>query len=99
MASDEETEKGLVSVNNIQWIRLNGRVECDLMLDNKNPRRESTHIRIDAKNGFEFFVPTQTATFLGPRSQKPTRENQIVVTRPLPTGQTDRLFLLSSRSS
>lgn len=92
IGSDEPGNNGLLSVTDVQRIRLLGRVHCDLMFVDQKGSRAPLPLKISAANGFEYFLPTREATFSG-FSDRPLRpDNQVLVERPLPSGTTDQLY-------
>jgi hypothetical protein len=86
-----DSESGLVSVSDIQSVTLMGRVVCDVRLP-QGKGEPDIPIRINAANGFEYFVPTRTARFSGFPDRKLNLKNQIVVQRTTESGSLDRLF-------
>ena len=92
LSSDEADKRGLMSVTDVQRIRLLGRVDCDLFFQDDDARREAVQLKISAAGGFEFFVPTHQATFRGVTNQKLLKDNQVLVERPTISGGLDRLF-------
>ena len=92
LLTSSSPDEGLMAISDIQSIRLNGRVTCDLMLHDKDRRRESTHLSINAANGFEFSVQTLTASFFGFEEKTPRPDRQILVQRPTTAGPVDRLL-------
>ena len=92
IGSEDPENNGLLSITDVQRIRLLGRVHCDLMFVDQSGRREPMPLKISAANGFEYFVPTREATFSG-FSDRPLRpDNQVLVERPLPGGTSDQLY-------
>ncbi len=92
LASADSSNTGLLAVDAVQRIRLNGRIDCNLMFQEKDSEREPVLLNVNAANGFEFFVPTKEATFYGFVDRKPTIDNQILIERPGADGSRDRLF-------
>jgi hypothetical protein len=82
---------GLVSVSDIQSVELMGRVICNLRMP-QGEGQPDVAIRINAANGFEYFVPTRTARFSGFPDRPLNLETQIVVQRTTDSGNMDRLF-------
>lgn len=91
LLSAADTAGGLMSVSDIQSLRLNGRVTCDLVLPDRDRAREPTRLNINAARGFEFSVATRTAMFFGYEDREAIPENQILVQRPNTDGTTDKL--------
>ena len=92
LSSGEGEQKGLMSVSDVQRIRLLGRIKCQLFFQDEDARSEAITLKINAANGFEFFVPTHQATFFGFSDQKIRKDNQIMIERPTISGGLDRLF-------
>lgn len=92
LASGESSKTGLLAVNNVQRLRLRGRVHCNLSFPDEDSRRESVILNVTSANGFEFFVPTLEATFLGFADRVANLDNQVLVERPVPGGGLDRLY-------
>ena len=92
LSSGEVKEQGLMSITDVQRIRLLGRVECDLFFPGDDGHGEAVKLRINAAGGFEFFVPTLQATFRGVTNRKVLPDNQVLVERPTISGGLDRLF-------
>lgn len=92
LSSGTEDEKGLMAITDVQRIRLLGRVDCDLLFQDDDASREAVKLKISAANGFEFFVPTHEATFLGFVDRELKKDNQIMIERPTISGGLDRLF-------
>lgn len=91
LASKDSTTSGLMAVNDVQRIRLRGRVHCNMCFKDRRGDREPVQMTVSAANGFEFFVPTKQATFHGFVDQKVNMDNQVLVERPMPNGTLDRL--------
>ena len=91
LASKDSAKSGLMAVNDVQRIRLRGRVHCNLCFKDRRGDREPVQMTVSAANGFEFFVPTKQATFHGFVDQKVNMDNQVLVERPMPNGTLDRL--------
>jgi len=91
LASKDSAKSGLMAVNDVQRIRLRGRVHCNLCFKDRHGDREPVQMTVSAANGFEFFVPTKQATFHGFVDQKVNMDNQVLVERPMPNGTLDRL--------
>lgn len=86
-------QDGLMSISDIHSIRLNGRVICDLLLEDGKPGTLATPLRINAARGFTYLVQTRTATFFGFDDHRtPRPENQILLQRMLADGPPDQLF-------
>jgi hypothetical protein len=92
LSSGDAEKKGLMSVSDVQKIRLLGRIKCQLFFQDEDARSEAITLNINAANGFEFFVPTHQATFFGFSDQKIRKDNQILIERPTISGGLDRLF-------
>ncbi len=87
-----ENRDGLMSVSDVQSIRLNGRVRCEMVMESDGSEESTETISINAARGFEFLVQERLATFFGFEDRRDARsENQIVVQRPIPSGQVDQL--------
>lgn len=91
LSSKDSPKSGLMAVNDVQRIRLRGRVHCNLCFKDRHAEREPVLMTVSAANGFEFFVPTKQATFHGFVDQKVNMDNQVLVERPMPNGTLDRL--------
>jgi len=92
LSTGDVEKKGLMSVSDVQRIRLLGRIKCRLFFQDEDARSEAITLKINAANGFEFFVPTHQATFFGFSDQKVRKDNQILIERPTISGGLDRLF-------
>lgn len=92
LASGDPAQKGLMSVSDVQRIRLRGRVTCDLFFGGPESNEESMRLNVTAANGFDFYVPTHEATFFGFMDRELRPDNQILVTRCTESGGFDRLF-------
>jgi lipopolysaccharide export system protein LptA len=92
LASPDSTSAGLMAITDVRKILLLGRIKCDLRFQDDDPDREPVELSINAANGFEFFVPTMQATFYGFLDRKLEKDNQILIQRPAPDGNLDRLF-------
>ena len=92
LASAESSKTGLMAVNDVQRIRLRGRIDCNLMFSDEDSQREPVQLKVSAANGFEFFVPTNEATFSGFLDREANLDNQVLVERPTAAGDLDRLF-------
>jgi hypothetical protein len=92
LSSGDLEKKGLLSITDVQRIRLLGRIDCQLFFPNEDTPAEAISLKINAANGFEFFVPTHQATFFGFSDQKIRNDNQILIERPTVSGGLDRLF-------
>ncbi len=92
LSSGDAENNGLMSVSDVQKIRLLGRIKCQLLFQDEDARSEAITLNINAANGFEFFVPTHQATFFGFSDQKIRKDNQIMIERPTISGGLDRLF-------
>ncbi|MFM7057375.1 MAG: hypothetical protein ACKO2P_10690 [Planctomycetota bacterium] len=88
----ETTERGLLSVTDVQRIRLLGRVTCDMLFMDQSGRREPVPLRVSAANGMEYFVPTREATFSGFGDRELRPDNQVMAERSLADGFSDRLY-------
>ena len=64
LSSSDVNKHGLMSITDVQRIRLLGRIECELFFQDEDGRSEAVKLKVNAANGFEFFVPTHQATFL-----------------------------------
>lgn len=91
LASKDSSKEGFMAINDVQKIRLRGRVHCNLCFTDGDGDREPVQMTVSAANGFEFFVPTKQATFHGFVDQKVNMDNQVLVERPMPNGTLDRL--------
>ncbi len=89
---DQATEQGLLSVTDVQRIRLLGRVTCDMLFPDRSGRREPVPLKVSAANGMEYFVPTREATFSGFADRELRPDNQVMAERSLPDGSGDRLY-------
>ena len=92
LSSGDVKTQGLMSITDVERIRLLGRVECDLFFQAKDRSSEAVQLKISAAGGFEFFVPTHQATFRGVTNQKLLKDNQVLIERPTISGGLDRLF-------
>jgi len=92
LSSGDVKQQGLMSITDVQRIRLLGRVSCDLFFPDDDPKNEAIKLRISAANGFEFFVPTHEATFFGFSDRELRKDNQILVERQTASGAMDQLF-------
>lgn len=92
LSSGEVKKQGLMSITDVQKIRLLGRVDCDLFFQDEEARSEAVKLKINAANGFEYFVPTHEATFFGFSDRAIRKDNQILIERPTISGGLDRLF-------
>ncbi len=92
LSSGNAGQQGLMSITDVQRIRLLGRVNCDMFFPDDDPKNEAIKLGISAANGFEFFVPTHEATFFGFSDRELRKDNQILVERPTASGETDQLF-------
>ncbi len=92
LSSGDASKEGLMSVSDVQRIRLRGRITCDLVFQEKDSQREPVNLKISAANGFEFFVPTKEATFYGFMDRDLQPDNQILIDRTTATGGLDRLY-------
>lgn len=92
LASAESSKTGLMAVNDVQRIRLRGRIDCNLMFSDDDSQREPVQLKVSAANGFEFFVPTKEATFSGFMDREANIDNQVLVERPTAAGDLDRLY-------
>ena len=92
LASAESSKAGLMAVNDVQRIRLRGRIDCNLMFSDDESQREPVQLKVSAANGFEFFVPTKEATFSGFMDREANIDNQVLVERPTAAGDLDRLY-------
>ena len=95
LPSKDSAKSGLMAVDDVQKIRLLGRIHCDLNFEDDNEdeslRDPPVQLKVSAANGFEFFVPTKEATFLGFMDAKANLDNQVLVERPTATGTLDRM--------
>jgi hypothetical protein len=86
-------KKGLLAVSDIQSLRLNGRVTCELSIPEKDRSKPPTKLQISAPDGFEYHVQTRVANFFGTVNVKKTeRKHQIHVQHPEPSGKSNHLF-------
>lgn len=92
LSSGDASQQGLMSVSDVQRIRLRGRITCDLVFQEKDSDREPVNLKISAANGFEFFVPTKEATFYGFMDRELKPDNQILIDRTTATGGLERLY-------
>ncbi len=92
LSSGPEDQKGLMAITDVQRIRLLGRVDCDLLFQDEDAGSEAIKLKINAANGFEFFIPTHEATFFGFADRKLKKDNQILIERPTISGGLDELF-------
>ncbi len=92
LASADSLKSGLMAVNDVQRIRLRGRIDCNLMFHDDESQREPVQLKVSAANGFEFFVPTKEATFSGFMDREANMDNQVLVERPTAAGDLDRLY-------
>ncbi len=92
LLASPDNEDGLTSITDIQSIRLNGRVTCDLLLESRKRPQDQTRLNINAANGLVYNVATRTAVFSGYEDRKPIPENQILVQRPNEVGSIDKLI-------
>ncbi|MBC7968027.1 MAG: hypothetical protein H7Z17_19125, partial [Fuerstia sp.] len=92
LSSGDVGKQGLMSITDVQKIRLLGRIDCDLFFQEEESRSEAVKLKISAANGFEYFVPTHEATFFGFSDREIRKDNQILIERPTISGGLDRLF-------
>lgn len=92
LSSAESDKAGLMAVNDVQRIRLRGRVDCQLSFHDEDSIREPIRLKVNAANGFEYFVPTNEATFSGFVDRKANMDNQVLIERPAVDGALDRLY-------
>ena len=93
LSGGENAERaGLMSVTDVQRIRLLGRVTCDMLFADRSGRREPVPLKVSAANGMEYFVPTREATFSGFGDRELRPDNQVMAERPLSDGTVDRLY-------
>ena len=92
LSSGEREKQGLMSISDVQRIRLLGRIDCDLFFQDEQSHSEAVQLKISAANGFEYFVPTHEATFFGFSDREIRKDNQILIERPTISGGLDRLF-------
>ncbi len=92
LSSGEVKTQGLMSITDVQRIRLLGRIDCHLFFQDEEARSEAVKLRISAANGFEYFVATHEATFFGFSDREIRKDNQILIERPTISGGLDRLF-------
>jgi len=90
--SDEAAESGLLSVTDVQRIRLLGRVTCDMLFTDNDGQREPVPMKVSAANGMDYFVPTREATFSGFGDRELRPDNQVMAERFLADGTADRLY-------
>lgn len=90
--SDEAAESGLLSVTDVQRIRLLGRVTCDMLFTDREGNREPVPMKVSAANGMDYFVPTREATFSGFGDRELRPDNQVMAERFLADGTADRLY-------
>lgn len=89
---DEAAKSDLLSVTDVQRIRLLGRVTCDMLFVDGSGRREPLPLKVSAANGMEYFVPTREATFSGFGDRELRPDNQVMAERLLADGSGDRLY-------
>jgi lipopolysaccharide export system protein LptA len=93
LSGGENPERtGLMSVTDVQRIRLLGRVTCDMLFADRSAKREPVPLKVSAANGMEYFVPTREATFSGFGDRELRPDNQVMTERPLSDGTVDRLY-------
>ena len=92
LGSDNKEKDGLLAINDVQRIRLRGRIHCDLSFQDQDSLREPIRMNVSAANGFEFFVPTKEATFSGFLDRTANRDNQVLIEHPTATGTIDQLY-------
>ncbi|MEZ6041394.1 MAG: hypothetical protein R3C20_12880 [Planctomycetaceae bacterium] len=85
-------DQGLMAISDIQSVHMNGRVTCNVLIPDRNRKREATHLTINAARGFHFDVQTLTSTFFGYEDEKPRPDRQILIERPLTNGFVDKLL-------
>ncbi|MEY3173930.1 MAG: hypothetical protein RLZZ436_1844 [Planctomycetota bacterium] len=90
--NDGSADSGLMSVTDMQRIRLLGRVTCDMLFVDRGGRREPIPLKVSAANGMEYFVPTREATFSGFGDRELRPDNQVIAERTQTDGTTDRLY-------
>ena len=92
LGGDDTAKSGLLSVTDVQRLRLLGRVTCSMLFQDRGGRREPVPLKISAANGMEYFLPTREATFSGFGDRELRPDNQVMTERPLSDGTVDRLY-------
>ncbi|MCA9062257.1 MAG: hypothetical protein KDA96_04340 [Planctomycetaceae bacterium] len=83
---------GLTATGGIQWVRFNGRVVCDLNIQDEDRPMKSTFLQINAARSLELHPQIGSAVFMGHLNQPLSRDNQILITHPDEKGGVDHLY-------